>query len=183
MGVLKIKTKNGYIPVGGASNESADLTGYATESWVQDNYQEKGNYLTEHQDISGKLDADKLPEAISTALAQAKESGVFDGPKGDDYVLTTADKEEIAEIASDLVDISESNEIYILGAGEDIEDAPASAIMVINPNGNVNMPSTGGNVDQMEQLNMLIETDMLPAVYNETNKILTDENGNVILRY
>ena len=40
------------------------------------------NYLTEHQDISGKLDADKLPEAINTALAQAKESGEFDGENG-----------------------------------------------------------------------------------------------------
>ena len=42
---------------------------------------------------------------------------------------------------------------------------------------------SGGNVDQMEQLQMLIETDMLPAVHDETGKILTDENGNVILRY
>jgi hypothetical protein len=40
-------------------------------------------YLTEHQDISGKLDTDKLPEAVNTALAQAKESGEFDGEKGD----------------------------------------------------------------------------------------------------
>ena len=39
-------------------------------------------FLTEHQDISGKLDAEKLPEAIDTALAQAKESGVFDGKDG-----------------------------------------------------------------------------------------------------
>jgi hypothetical protein len=44
--------------------------------------QPKGNYLTEHQDISGKLDADKLPEAINTALAQAKESGEFNGKDG-----------------------------------------------------------------------------------------------------
>lgn len=36
-------------------------------------------YLTEHQDISGKLDANKLPEAVDNALAQAKESGEFDG--------------------------------------------------------------------------------------------------------
>ena len=36
------------------------------------------------QNIStGKLDADKLPEAIGTALAQAKESGAFDGAKGE----------------------------------------------------------------------------------------------------
>ena len=41
-------------------------------------------YLTEHQDISGKLDKEKLPEAIDTALAQAKASGVFDGKDGKD---------------------------------------------------------------------------------------------------
>ena len=40
-------------------------------------------YLTEHQDISGKLDASTLPTAINTALAQAKASGDFKGEKGD----------------------------------------------------------------------------------------------------
>lgn len=39
-------------------------------------------YLTEHQDISGKLDASKLSEAIDNALAQAKASGEFDGENG-----------------------------------------------------------------------------------------------------
>lgn len=39
-------------------------------------------YLAEHQDISGKLDASELPTAINTALAQAKESGEFDGEDG-----------------------------------------------------------------------------------------------------
>lgn len=163
MGVLKIKTKNGYIPVGGASNESADLTGYATESWVQDNYQGKGNYLTEHQDISGKLDADKLPEAINEALAQAKESGKFDG---DDYVLTEADKSEIAEMTADLVDVSGSDEIYVLGDGETIEDAPTDAVMVISPDGYVDIPSSGGNVD-------------LTGVVKSVNGVTPDENGNV----
>ena len=41
-------------------------------------------YLTEHQDISGKLDANKLPEAVNKALAQAKASGEFNGEPGDD---------------------------------------------------------------------------------------------------
>lgn len=48
------------------------------------------------------LPAADLPDAINTALAQAKESGVFDGaqgPAGNDYVLTEADKQEIAELA------------------------------------------------------------------------------------
>ena len=34
-----------------------------------------------------------------------------------------------------------------------------------------------------EYVRMLIDTDMLPAVYNADGAILTDENGNVILRY
>lgn len=40
-------------------------------------------YLTKHQDISHKLDANKLPEAINTALVQAKASGEFDGEDGE----------------------------------------------------------------------------------------------------
>lgn len=39
-------------------------------------------FLTEHQDISGKLDKEKLPEAIDDALTQAKESGEFNGKDG-----------------------------------------------------------------------------------------------------
>lgn len=45
-------------------------------------FENDSGYLTEHQDISGKLDADKLPEAINTALAEAKASGEFDGKDG-----------------------------------------------------------------------------------------------------
>ena len=66
------------------SGGNVDLTGYATEQFVRDGYQPKGNYLTEHQDISGKLDASELPTAINTALAQAKVSGEFDGKDGVD---------------------------------------------------------------------------------------------------
>lgn len=63
-------------------NGNVNLVGYATEKHVKEYAQPKGNYLTEHQDISGKLDADKLPDAIDAALAQAKESGEFDGKDG-----------------------------------------------------------------------------------------------------
>ena len=59
-----------------------------------------------------KLDASALPEAVNEALAQAKASGELKGEKGDpgdpglpgaDYVLTEADKTEIAEQAAQLV--------------------------------------------------------------------------------
>ena len=64
--------------------------------------------MTEHQDISGKLDASALPTAINTALAQAKASGEFDGKDGEDgkdYTLTEADRQEIAELTAELVDV------------------------------------------------------------------------------
>ena len=60
----------------------------------------KGLIDTARNDLSGKLDADKLPEAVNTALAQAKASGEFDGApgytpvKGTDY-FTDADKTEM----------------------------------------------------------------------------------------
>lgn len=37
--------------------------------------------------------------------------------------------------------------------------------------------------DDYEQIEMLIQLDMLPAVHNFNGAILTDENGNVVLRY
>ena len=65
-----------YIWVGGRyeviGSQKIDLSGYATEIWVQAGYQPKGNYLL----------ATALPGAIEDALAQAKASGEFDGTDG-----------------------------------------------------------------------------------------------------
>ena len=96
-----------------------------------------------------KLDSSKLPEAVNDALAQAKASGEFDGApgkdgekgeKGDpgepgkdgqdgspgkdgtdgkDYILTEADKQEIAELASELVDVPDLAE-PLIGTTEEI---------------------------------------------------------------
>ena len=102
-----------------------NLTDYATEQFVREFAQPKGEYLTKHQDISGKLDANKLPEAINDALAQAKASGEFDGKdgrtpvkgvdyfdgtdgktpvKGEDY-YTETDKEEIVNRVLEEIEI------------------------------------------------------------------------------
>ena len=48
----------------GLDNVQVDLTGYATESWV-----EEQNYLTEHQDISGKVDVADFEEATIVTSA------------------------------------------------------------------------------------------------------------------
>jgi hypothetical protein len=59
--------------------------------------------------------------------------------------------------------------------------------MVKSVNGNT--PDENGNVeidtmpDGSEQIELLIEADMLPAVATPSGAILTDNSGNVILRY
>lgn len=68
----------------------------------------------------GAISQDDLQEATNEALAKAKESGEFDGEPGytpvkgvdyfdgEDYVLTDADKAEIAELAAELVEVPDS---------------------------------------------------------------------------
>ena len=74
-----VKTINGQTPDKNG-NVAFD---YATKQYVQEYAQPKGEYLTEHQDISGKLDSAELPKAVNAALAQAKASGEFKGEKGE----------------------------------------------------------------------------------------------------
>lgn len=93
--------------------------------------------VSQHSEaIDDKLDANKLPEAINTALAQAKASGEFDGEDGSNYVLTEADKTEIAEIAAGMVDVPDgggSGEMELLCAVEIIEEVTKIAIDLENP--------------------------------------------------
>lgn len=44
------------------SDGDVDLTGYATEQWVKDGYQPKGNYLTEHQSLEGYAKTEDVPK-------------------------------------------------------------------------------------------------------------------------
>ena len=110
------------------------------------------------RELADKLAADELPEAIENALAQAKENGEFDGaagpqgpqgdpgpagadgPPGDDYVLTDADRQEIAELAAGLVEVPgggcsidtwEHINTITVGA-----DAPTSITFSTDHNGN-----------------------------------------------
>lgn len=58
---LIVTLDNGEISIkeeeiGGGSGENVDLTGYAKEQWVKDNYQPKGSYLTKVPDGYAKTD-------------------------------------------------------------------------------------------------------------------------------
>ena len=78
-----VKNKIAEAELGG---KEVDLSGYAQKSEIPSKVSQLENdsgYLTEHQDISGKLDATALPAAVNDALAQAKASGEFKGETGE----------------------------------------------------------------------------------------------------
>ena len=111
-------------------DETVDLTGYATEEWVK-----KQNYLTSIP--SDYVTSTELTEEINSVLAQAKENGDFKGEPGDDYILTEADKQEIA------------NMIQI----PDLPDNPSSEnkVLIIDATGNVIQYTPTEIVELMEQ--------------------------------
>lgn len=130
----KIPTKTSELEndSGFITKAVSDLENYYKKSEVysKDEIDKKG-FLTDHQDISGKLDASKLPEAINSALAQAKESGEFDGEDGKsayDYAKDGGYTGTEAELASDLSQISnKADKDYLISVFEELKTAIAGS--------------------------------------------------------
>lgn len=67
----------------------------------------------------------------------------------------------------------------------EIEIPECDAVKTVNGK----TPDKNGNVEvdalpnELEQITMLIEADMLPVVHDANGAILTDENGNIVMRY
>jgi hypothetical protein len=149
--------ENGNVEVAGGSGGNVDLTGYATEEFVKNKiaeaelggeevdlsgYAQKSElptkvsqlendegYLTEHQDISGKLDASALPTAINTALAQAKASGEFKGDPGTPgkdgtSVTVKSVSESTADGGSNMVLFSDGKTLTIKNGSKGSPGAP-----------------------------------------------------------
>lgn len=75
-----------------------------------------------------------------------------------------------------------ANKITLVSPSGTPFDITVSDDGVLSVNGT---PISGGEVltDDTEQLAMLIEADLLPAVHDTSGAILTDEKGNIVLRY
>lgn len=146
------------------SGKYADLTGKPTKVSAFEN---DAGYLTEHQDISHLLPRTELGAAVDVALAEAKESGAFDGAKGDkgdkgdSYVLTEADKEEIAEIVP-IVKVPETPKI--VDSVDDMTDT--SKLYVL---------STDGMIYAYKTTTVTVPGTEVPTF---TNLIKFDASGN-----
>lgn len=106
--------------------------------------------------VTNMVDNDQLLNAVNDALEQAKTNGDFKGDPGDDYVLTDADKQEIAE----MVEVPEGGHVteeQIAKAVESyLEENPAGVNFETNDtltlkDGILSVNTT----DQMEQDNTL----------------------------
>lgn len=82
-------------------DDPIDLSKYATTQWVQEQ-----NYLTSIP--SEYITSTELTDAVNSALEQAKANGDFKGEPGDDYILTSSDKNEIADIVLGQIEIPDS---------------------------------------------------------------------------
>lgn len=110
---------------------------------------------------------------IPTIWADAGIIEVGTDPSGD----TAADP--TLPIWADLQQRVDELEDYL---EENSVDVPVESVNGVFPdeNGNVEIDALPDNAEQLE---MLIEADLLPAVHDASGAILTDENGNIILRY
>jgi hypothetical protein len=149
-------------------------------------------YLTEHQDISGKLDASELPTAINTALAQAKASGEFDGAPGKDGSdgFTTFTESEYAEITEAELAAKYTDGVRVLLIADDENLVPAA----ISTNGAVyngcgylrdyRLNSSGGVVAEESA----VISGFIPYTYGKTIVIdggmnPSDNGGQYIATY
>ena len=82
---------------------------------------------------AAEVAADEAVAKTHQALEDAKSSGAFDGKNGQNYILTDADKKEIAEQAAEMVEVPEPE-----GTGIEVTAKPGQLIRVkeVDENGN-----------------------------------------------
>lgn len=156
-------------PSGGGN---ADLTGYATEQFVQDGFQPKGDYLP----------SEELPNAVNDALADAKESGAFDGKNGSNGLsilavnITAGDAQKI-EVYPDNV-IENEGALFprdiLLGDKVLTQDGK---IFIVDSWGTKFDSSSGTNITYYKAT-FFVDAGGVKSV----NGIAPDENGNVEIK-
>lgn len=79
-----------------------------------------------------------------------------------------------------------TNTVYYIGQKLLVDDGTTAKWYIIQPNKTLLEEGVGGSgssLDDIDQINALIETDMLPSVHDINGKILTDARGQILLRY
>jgi hypothetical protein len=110
-----LSAAQGVVLKGLIDTVSKSLASYALKSEIPtkvSQLQNDSGYLTQHQDISGLLPRTELPTAINTALAQAKQSGEFNGKDGTSVTVKKV-TESTEDGGSNVVEFSDGKTIVI----------------------------------------------------------------------
>lgn len=140
--------------------ETPDMTGYATEQWVEQGYQPKGDYALRSE----------LPEAVNDALEQAKESGEFDGYTPQKYIdyFTEADKVEMVTAVMEAIGcpvfglVDENNNIVLSGT---------------LPDGTYSVKYEMENGSTINIGNMVLDTNVYYSVTNTLTNCTTNNSA------
>jgi len=151
-----------------------------------------------------KLNASALPEAVNTALAQAKESGEFDGAKGADGVspavsvsksgkvttvsITDKDGTKTATIndGTDGSNGKDGTSVTVKSVSESNADGGSNVVTFSDgktltvKNGSKGDPGSGASVTATSIQNALGYTPVKSSGWGAGKNLGTDENGNVI---
>lgn len=137
---------------------------------------------------NGKDGADGQPGAEGKSAYKYAVVGGYTGTEADfaakmaeeipavDATLTKSGQSADAKVTGDAIrSLSEEK----VDKDQGVENAGKA--LVVGSDGNVVPGSVALSED--ETISLLIEEDILPAVYNADGLILTDQNGNIVLRY
>lgn len=178
-----LSAAQGVVLKGLIDTVSNNLSKYALASAIPTKVSQLENdkkYLTEHQDISNLLPRSELPEAVNDALAQAKSSGEFDGPKGDkgdpgytpqkgvDYWIPEDQEAIVQQVIAALGTpvfgrVDADNNIILTGE-------------LVDGTYTVKYEDAEGNVSVIGTLNHTVVPE---PTYTNQIPISTDENGNI----
>ena len=123
----------------------------------------------------GNLD-DLNTDAKDNLVAAVNEAMEKGGGIGIDTSLTVSGKAaDAAVVGEKFRELSEGK----VDKDQGVENAGKA--LVVGSDGNVVPGSV--TLSEDETISLLIEEDILPAIYNADGKILADQNGNIVLRY
>ena len=126
----------------------------------------------EQNGTGGGVSEEQITEAVNEALEEAKASGefdgadgytpvkgvdYFDGKDGADYVLTEADKTEIAEQAAQMVEVPEGGTVTDEQIADAVEDYMAEHPVEV-PNVDLSGYAKSEDIPTDEHINELIDT-------------------------
>lgn len=104
-------------------------------------------------------------------------------PQADMMVRIKEDMDEVPGLITEELERVKESGLFDGAPGADGKSAYQYAVEGGYTGAETEFAAKLAGTDNMEQISMLIDADLLPAVYDKSGAILTNETGNIVLRY